>query len=92
MNGLFKQPKNTLPSIECLYAFVSVDTEDGNEGLVAAPIGPVGCMPLVAADMKRLEQLTPIAQWVADQARIKIRLIKLSKREVIMEINPSLKT
>lgn len=88
MNGIFQQPKNTLPSIECLYAFVSVDAEDGNEGLVGAPMGPVGCMPMIAADEKRLKQLIPMAQWIATEHNIKIRLIKLSHREVLKDINP----
>jgi hypothetical protein len=88
MNTLFQQPKNTLPSIECIYAFVSVDAEDGNEGLVAAPLGPVGCMPMIAADEKRLANLIPIAEEVAKRFNMKIRLIKLSHREVIKEINP----
>lgn len=88
MNTIFQQPKNTLPSIESVYLFVSVDAEDGNEGVVAAPVGPVGCMPLIAADEKRLEQLLPTAQVLADLGNMKIRLIKLSHREVIKEINP----
>jgi hypothetical protein len=88
MSTIFQQPKNTLPSIESLYVFVSVDADDGNEGVVGAPIGEVGCMPLVAADEKRLSQLIPIAQGIATAYNIKIRLIKLSHRELIKEINP----
>jgi len=86
---IFMQPKNTLPKITDIYAFVSVDAEDGNEGLVGAPMGPVGCMPLVAADEKRLEQLIPIAQWVSDQTGIKIKLIKLTQRVELREITPN---
>lgn len=85
---LFTQPKNTLPAIECLYAFVSVDAGDGNEGLVGAPLGPVGCMPMIAADEKRLEQLIPMAEAIAKKFGMTIRLIKLSHREVIKEIKP----
>jgi hypothetical protein len=85
---IFQQPKNTLPSIEELYVFVSVDAEDGNEGVVGAPMGPVGCMPLVAADKNRLSELIPIAEEISKMTGMKIRLIKLSHREVIKEINP----
>lgn len=88
MGTIFQQPKNTLPRIEEIYAFVSVDEEDGNEGIVGAPIPPVGCMPLVAADKKRLEFLTPIAQAVADMSGLNIRLIKLTKREEVGFITP----
>lgn len=85
---IFTQPPNTLPSIECLYAFVSVDPEDGNEGLVGAPFGGMPLMPMIAADEKRLEQLIPTAEFIAKKFNMKIRLIKLSHREVIKEINP----
>lgn len=85
---IFQQTKNTLPAIECLYVFVSVDAKDGNEGVVGAPMGSVGCMPMIAADEKRLEQLIPIAQAIATSTNMKIRLIKLSRREVIKDIDP----
>jgi hypothetical protein len=89
MSGtLFQQPKNTLPSIEHVYVFVSVDAEDGNEGVVAAPFGPVGMMPMIAADEKRLAQLIPWAEAIAKQFNMKIRLIRLSQRDVIQEFNP----
>jgi hypothetical protein len=87
LRTLFQQPKNTLPSIEELYVYVSVDAEDGNEGVVAAPMGDA-LMPLVAADKNRLSQLTPIAEAIGKAYNMKIRLIKLSHREVIKEINP----
>lgn len=86
--NIFQQPKNTMPRIDSLYAYVSVDHEDGNEGLCGAPVGPVGCMPLIAADEKRLEQLTPIAEQMARQFKMKIRLVKFTKREVIRDIGP----
>jgi hypothetical protein len=89
MNGtIFQQPKNTLPSIESVYLFVSVDAEDGNEGVVGAPYGGQMCLPMIAADEKRLEQLMTLAQQLSTAFNMKIRLIKLSHREVIKEINP----
>lgn len=88
MNTIFTQPKNTLPKINSIYAFVSVDAVDGNEGVCAMPMGPVGCMPLIAADEKRLEQLIPMAQDLANMAKMKINLIKLTQREEIRTIEP----
>jgi hypothetical protein len=85
---IFIQPKNTLPKITEIFAFVSVDEADGNEGLVGAPMGPVGCMPLIAADKKRLENLMPIAQAIADATKMNIRLIKLTQREEVGFITP----
>jgi len=88
MNTIFTQPKNTLPQIDHVYLFVSVDAVDGNEGVCAAPAPGVGCMPLIAADEKRLEQLIPMAKQIALLGNVKIRLIKLSKREVIETYEP----
>jgi hypothetical protein len=88
MSAIFQQPKNTLPSIEEVFMFVSVDAEDGNEGVIGAPMDPMNCVPLIAADKKRLESLTPIAEKLAKFGNVKIRLIRLSHREVIREINP----
>lgn len=86
--GIFHQPKNTLPRIDELYAFVSVDEQDGNEGLVAAPYGGQMCLPLIAADKERLKVITPLAERLAQATKQKIRLIKLSHREVIKDISP----
>jgi len=88
MDAIFHQPKNTLPRIEEIYAFVSVDEEDGNEGVIGAPVGPVGCMPLVAADRKRVESYMPIAQQIANLTGKPIRLIRLTKREEVGFITP----
>lgn len=85
--GVFLQPKNTLPRINHLWLYVSVDAEDGNEGVVAAPVGGV-MMPLVAADDKRLSQLTPIAQKLSNISKMKLKLVKFSHREEIHEITP----
>lgn len=77
------QPKNTMPRIESIYAYLSVDPDDGNEGVVAAPLGNLGCVPLIAADKARLAQLQPIAEGLAKMTRMKIRLVKFTKREEI---------
>jgi hypothetical protein len=88
METIFQQPKNTLPQINSVYLYVSVDPEDGNEGVVGAPFAGMGCLPLIAADEARLSQLTPIAEKMAKMGKMKIQLIRLSHREVIKEINP----
>jgi len=85
---IFHQPKNTMPRIESFYAFLSVDEESGNEGIVGAPMGPIACMPLIAADEARLSQIQEIAQQVANLTKCKIRLVKFTKREEIGFIEP----
>lgn len=71
-------PENKF-KIECVWAFISQD-EKGNEGVIGAQLGGV-MMPMVCADMERMEQLRPIAKKMAKETRKKIKLIKLHTRE-----------
>lgn len=69
--------------IEQMYAFVALDPGDNTEG-VAAFLGPGGVwMPMVGADMKRVESLRPFA---VDLARIGGTPITLCRFEVRTEI------
>jgi hypothetical protein len=77
-------PKNEMPRIDCIWAFLSVDEGDGNEGVVAAPLGGA-LMPLIAADPKRLESIIPVAEEIARVTGRVIRLVKFSNREVIRQ-------
>jgi hypothetical protein len=69
-----------------LYAFISSD--ETGEGVIALTMSNGNTIPMVGADMERIESLRPIAQEIADDSRIKIKLIKLSVREELEEINP----
>jgi hypothetical protein len=61
-------PPNTMPRINSVFAYLSVD-KDGSEGVCAAPIGPGGTwMPLIAADADRLKSITPVAEQVARES------------------------
>lgn len=50
--------------IEKLYAFVSKD-KDGNEGVMAMQKPSGVWLPLIGADMKRVDSLKPIADEIA---------------------------
>ena len=79
---VLRQPKNTMPKIKHIWAYLSVDPEDGNEGLCAAMIDGV-FLPLIAADEKRLEILRGMAQEITEQARLnnmKIKLVQFTER------------
>ena len=62
-----------------MFAFIVVD-DDGTEGIPAIP-GPRGvALPMVGADMARIESLRP---WAVDAARIlkkKVSLVKFTNR------------
>lgn len=85
MSDLFHQPKNTMPRIDCVWAVVSVDPSDGNEGVCAAEFTGV-MMPLIAADEKRLAMIIPIAERIKAATGIKLKLVKFTTREEVREI------
>jgi hypothetical protein len=85
---LLIQPKNTMPRIDAIWAFLSVDERDGNEGVMAATMG-INLVPLIAADEKRLASLRPLAQNMAERFGMKVRLVKFHVREVIEEYEPT---
>ena len=79
-------PKNEMPRIDCIWAFLSVDEKDGNEGVCAAMLpGLPGLTPLIAADERRLKLLTPWAEDLARRTGRVIRLVKFTNREVIRQ-------
>lgn len=66
--------------IDEMYAFVSQD--DDGEGIVGFKT-PDGWMPMVAADMARVESLKPMAEKLA--VGMRIALVRFSTREVIQQ-------
>lgn len=84
--SLLLQPKNTMPRINAIWAFVSVDAKDGNEGLCAAPVGGM-LMPLIAADEARLKNLRPLAEQLARMSGMTIKLVKFETRTEVERIS-----
>ena len=72
--------------IDEIFAFVAVDAD--GEGITGFMNSSGQWMPLVGADMKRVEQLRPIAQDIAKQSGKTIRLIHFSTRTELEVINP----
>lgn len=87
MNVTVLIPPNTLPRIEKIWAYLSVDDE-GKEGVCAAPIGPGGmCVPMIAADPARLESLSAIAEQLAAYTGMKLVLVEFATRADVRTIN-----
>jgi hypothetical protein len=79
-------PKNEMPRIDAIWAFLSVDPDDGNEGVLSGPLlGPDTQVPLIAADEKRIESLWPWANAIAKATGRRCRLVKFHQREVVRE-------
>jgi hypothetical protein len=73
--------------IEQMYAFVVVD-DDGTEGVIGVPKPGGEWIPLVGADMRRVEQMTPIAKQLASAIGKSIDVLKFSQRTLLKTIKP----
>jgi hypothetical protein len=83
MKGLHVPPNKL--RIDEIYAFISVDPE-GNEGVCA--FQSKGMMvPMVAADLKMVEHLKPVAKQLAAISPYPIKLVKFSTRTEVEVIN-----
>jgi hypothetical protein len=74
-----------------MFAFV-ITNEDGIEGITGM-LGPDNeWVPLVGADMARVESLKVIAQHISDQCGQQIRIMKFTGHEQIGEVNPKVQS
>ncbi len=76
-----------MPKIDCLFAFITADTGPEDEGIVAAHMGDKW-LPLVGADMDRIDSLRPLARQISQATGKNIVLAKFSVREDLEEITP----
>lgn len=80
-----------MPKITEMYAFVMSDVDDDDEGVIAFyDHNTRGWMPMVGADMARIEDLKPIAQVVANERKKEVRLVHLVKDDTITVIQPKI--
>lgn len=76
---------NTMPRIDKIWAYLSRDAH-GNEGVCAAPMMGLPCVPLIAADPERLKSITPIAEELARLTGMTIVLVEFGTRTELREI------
>lgn len=69
-----------MPRIEQLYAFVAEDSGPDDEGVIGA-MTKDGWIPLVGADMARVNSLRPIAEGVARQLGKPVKLLQFTNRQ-----------
>lgn len=77
-----------MPKITEMYCFAISDSGEDEEG-VAAFYTIAGVMPMVGADMERVEDLIPLAQRIADLTGKEIRIYHFSQRKQINVIRPN---
>ena len=66
--------------IEELYAFIATD-ENGQEGICAFQIESGLWMPMVGADLKRVDSLRPIAKAIHKATGRQIAVCKFTNRQ-----------
>lgn len=68
-----------MPKIDEMYAFVVEDSGPDDEGIIGMNTKG-GWMPLVGADMARIESLRPIARDIAHQLGKPVKLLHFDNR------------
>lgn len=81
-----------MPRIEEMYAFIVEDSGPDDEGVIGIQTGPGDdgqrlWLPLVGADMARVNSLRPIAQGIGHQIGKKVTLVHFSNRQDLEVIN-----
>ncbi len=74
--------------IDRMYAFICVD-EDGSEGIPAFLNDEGMFLPMVGADMKRIDSLRPIAEEMTRKLNKPISLCVFSNRREVEVIYPA---
>lgn len=69
-----------MPKITELFVFIAEDKGSDGEGIVAGKLGDAW-IPLMGADMKRIDALRPMAAMTAKLTGKKIRLVHFTQRE-----------
>ena len=76
-----------MPKITEMYAFIVADTGPEDEG-VAAMLRGNAWLPMVGADMKRVESLRPFAEDLAKTTGQKITIARFTQRTDLEVIEP----
>ncbi len=76
-----------MPKIIEMYAFVVEDSGPDDEGLAAMKVG-TGWMPMVGADMARVESLRGAAKNLAQALGKPIKVLHFTQREDVEVISP----
>jgi hypothetical protein len=74
--------------IDEIFAFVVLDAGDGNEGVIGFRTADGTWMPMLGADMKRIDSLRPLAQSIADRSGVTVSLRRFSARTDLETLTP----
>lgn len=78
---------STGQKIDKLYAWIATEA-DGGEGVISHTFPDFGTLPLIGADMERMESIRPLAQAIATRMRLTVKLKVFGTGVVIDEVTP----
>ena len=76
-----------MPRIDEMYAYISTDADENDEGIVGFHTGKEW-IPCVGADMDRMNSLRPMAEMIATKENMTLLLVKFSTRTELEVIEP----
>ena len=68
-----------MPKITEIFAFVAEDSRPDDEGITAVQVGHTW-MPMVGADMARVDSLRPVAAKIARRTGKPVKLLRFTNR------------
>lgn len=76
-----------MPRVDKMFAFLAEDAED-DEGIIAFPTSDGSAMPMIGADMERIDSLEPMARAIAQVRGKPVTLVEFSVRRDVKVIDP----
>jgi hypothetical protein len=77
-----------MPRITEMFAFVAEDEGPDDEGVIAYRVGD-HWLPMVGADMARVDSLRPQAQAIASEIGARVKLLRFTQREEMETLKPA---
>lgn len=76
-----------MPKINEMFAFITSDTDENDEGIVSIPMDGIQ-MPLIGADLTRVDALMSYAQHISNVSNKQIVIKRFMFVEVLDTIMP----
>lgn len=78
-----------MPKIDTVFAFITEDAGPGDEGILAATFPNGMTMPLVGADLARVDSLREVAQSLCNKFGKPVRLVHFKEMEEVETLIPT---
>jgi hypothetical protein len=75
-------------TMEFQHIWAFIDSDDGDNAMVAATLPMVGSVPLATLEARRLAELERVAQKIADERQRPIRLVRFRRIKIEKILRP----